>query len=54
MGKKNVIVSEDDLKLSIKTTTLLDNFQLISMENHHVVIAEYIAAYYKETRVLIS
>jgi len=54
IGKKNVIVHEDDQKLSVKTIMLLDDFPPISIEDHHVIIAEYIVAYYKEIRVLIS
>jgi len=42
------------VKLLVKTTDLLDDFPSISMEDHLVVIVEYIDSYYKETRVLIS
>ncbi|RHN41344.1 hypothetical protein MtrunA17_Chr8g0365081 [Medicago truncatula] len=52
--KMDVIISKNDLKLSARTTDLLDDFPPISLEDPLVVIAEYIAAYYKETGVPIK
>jgi len=39
IAKKNVIILEDDLKLSIKTNELLDVFPPILMQDHPIVIA---------------
>jgi hypothetical protein len=49
IDKKKVIVHNDDLMFSTKKTDLLDDFAPISIEDHPVVIAKYIAAHFKET-----
>lgn len=54
IGKKDVIIFYEDLKLYVKTTELIDEFPPISMEDHPIVFAEYIVVYYKKTVVLIS